>query len=214
MSDIITVGVNINEQAEAERESRSAFVRFAAVFFIVLTIIASLKTFVFMHVEVEGSSMENTMVDGDAVIVDKLAKIERGDVVVFKVKGVVMGETDENKMYIKRVIGIPGDTVWSENGVVYYSRDGVLETIADGDYVKGLTYLNYTARKTDIPKTVVPEGCYFLMGDNRAVSFDCRYFGEGRTPKCVSEDYICGVVPSFVIENKDSELLKALMRFV
>ena len=198
--NVIRVGLNILEERALERERTASFTRFICVFLSLLLLIACLRSFVFFSVQVEGSSMENTLQNGDKLVVDKTASLYRGAVVVFKVKGVV-----------------PGETVWSENGDVYREykdKDGnVVTEKVDEPYAKGLTYLRYSP-KIDVPKTVVPENCYFLMGDNRQASFDCRFFGNDRTPKCVSSEYICGVVPDFVVSNKDSKFLQALARFV
>ena len=215
--NFIRVGLNILEERALEKERTASFTRFICVFLSLLLLIACLRSFVFFSVQVEGSSMENTLQNGDKLVVDKTASLSRCAVVVFKVKGIVPGETDEEKMYIKRIIGVAGDTVWSENGDVYREykdKDGnVVTEKVDEPYAKGATYLRYSP-KIDVPKTVVPENCYFLMGDNRQASFDCRFFGNDRTPKCVSSEYICGVVPELVANNKDSKILQALMRFV
>ena len=217
--EIIEVGLNITQSRELERERKRSFIRFICVFLAVFAFIALVRSFVFFSVQVDGSSMENTLIDGDRLVVDRTGFLERGQVVVFYVNGVVPGETDPDKMFIKRIIGVPGDVIWSEDGVVYrsfVSSDGaIVEQKLDEPYAKGLTYMYLSHNlKTDIPKTVVPENCYFLMGDNRRVSKDCRYFGDEGEPKCVPAEKICGVVPEFVIENKGSKILQILMKYV
>lgn len=207
------IGYSITEAQEAERERSRSFVRFVAVFLIVFAFIAATRTFVYFSVQVDGASMENTLKNGDLLIVDRTRPLSRGEVVVFKVKGLVAGETDEDKMYIKRIIGMPGDTVWTENGYVCvsFTENGERKTVTlDEPYAKDLTYKDpYSySKKEDLPAVTVPEGSYFVMGDNRRHSSDSRIFGV------VDKSFIRGVVPSYVVENKDGKFIKFITRFV
>ncbi len=110
---------------------------------------------------IEGQSMEPNLHDGEYVLIDKVSYMlrtpERGDVVVF----VRPGERD----YIKRVIGLPGDTVEVRSGQVIVN--GVT---LDEPYLQQPTNSNYPAR-------MVEPGHYFVMGDNRNNSSDSRSFG-------------------------------------
>ncbi|MBO5713783.1 MAG: signal peptidase I [Clostridia bacterium] len=162
-------------------------------------------------VSVSQQSMTNTINDGDVLILDKLATVERGDVIVFK--------QNDNDDYIKRVIGIEGDTIYTENGVIYVER------FENGEYKKfkikesylknpsAGTYIEYFLCN-DIPKTVIGKGQYFVLGDNRESSQDSRTiyteYGEENPDTTapnyvglVSESQIIGVVHQFWIENKD-----------
>lgn len=200
----------IQEKEEKEEYSRS-FIRFVIVFLLVFVFIASLRSFVYQSVEVDGSSMENTFVDGDLLIVNKTIPLKRGEVVVFRVYGVVAGVTDKDRMYIKRIIGLPGDTVWTENGIVHRSyvvNGETVEEVLNETYVKGKTWKTSQMKGVDLPKTVVPANSYFMMGDNRQNSYDCRAFGA------VDKSFIVGVVPKFVVENKDNNVLKFFMKLV
>ena len=202
---------NITEEIEEKEEYRRSFIRFAVVFLLIFAFIASLRTFVYQSVEVDGSSMENTLYGGDLLVVDKTIPLSRGEVVVFRVYGVVAGVTDKDRMYIKRIIGMPGDTVWTENGVVHrsYEKNGeIIEEVLNEPYVKGKTWRTSSARGIDMPKTVVQENCYLMMGDNRENSYDCRAFGA------VDKSYIVGVVPPFVVANKDNALVKFFIKLV
>lgn len=127
---------------------------------IILGMICLFK-FVLMFNVIPSSSMESTIMTGDFVIGTRFdAKdIERYDIMVFNAP-------DEPESYfIKRVIGLPGETIEVRDGKVY--ADGVeldesfikeaMDTSGDGTYV-------------------VPEGCYFMMGDNRNNSKDSRYW--------------------------------------
>ena len=121
-------------------------------------------TFVGQRTEVEGASMENTLHNGDNLIVDKLSyrfhDPERFDIVIFKFPD------DESQLFIKRVIGLPGETVEILDGKVYI--DGSDTPLDD----------SFTAETPigDFGPYVVPEGSYFMLGDNRNCSRDSRYW--------------------------------------
>lgn len=120
------------------------------------------------------ASMENTIMVDDKVITYRLAylfsKPDRGDIVVFQAP-----DTPEED-YIKRVIGLPGETVEVIDGVVYIDGEPI-----DEDYLK-------EPMEGSFGPYEVPEGCYFMMGDNRNISWDARFWTE----KFVEKDKIRG----------------------
>lgn len=137
---------------------------------IVLAVIVAiiLKTFVFANAIVPTGSMENTIEEKDRIIASRLAYInsdpERYDVVIFKYPD------DETQFFVKRVIGLPGETVEIVNGIVYVTKtDG--ETIQlDDSFVTNCTPTG------DFGPYEVPAGSYFMLGDNRNSSWDSRYW--------------------------------------
>lgn len=108
---------------------------------------------------VEGSSMEANLHDGERLIVVKAAywfgEPQRGDIVIFT------HPLDAERTLVKRVIGLPGEQIEIKDSVVYINGSPLEEP-----YVKGTT--------SPFSMTEVPEGCYFVMGDNRQASSDSR----------------------------------------
>ena len=135
-----------------------------------------ITTFIIVNAKVPSASMENTVMTGDRLIANRLSykfsKPERYDIVVFKFPD------DESKLYIKRIIGLPGETVNIRNGEVY---------IDDSTEPLRSDFLHEPMRTPDASYTV-PEGCYFMMGDNRNKSSDSRLWNN----KFVAEDKILG----------------------
>jgi signal peptidase I len=122
-------------------------------------------TFLYQPVRVEGTSMQPELKNEDRLFINKFAyhfeSISRGDVVVFHYP------LDPAKSYIKRVIGLPGDTLRIDEGHVYVNGNRIHEP-----YVP----LRYQDDRS-IPEMVVPPNEYFVMGDHRSISSDSRDFG-------------------------------------
>lgn len=138
---------------------------FVASFFLILYI------FVVQPHEVSGSSMFPTFKDQEfllSYLLDiRFMQIRHGDVVVFH------APTDEEKLYIKRIIGMPGDTVHLENGYVFLNG----KKLDESAYLK-IEVLTYGGSFLHDGETkVVPDGSLFVMGDNRPYSSDSREWG-------------------------------------
>lgn len=119
-------------------------------------------------------SMENTIMTGSHIIINRLAYLnnepERGDVISF------WYPDNEEENYLKRIIGLPGETVEGKDGKIYING----EELEEG-YIKEVCYENFG------PYTV-PEESYFVMGDNRNHSKDSRYWNN----KYVRKEAIVG----------------------
>lgn len=149
---------------------------------IVLAVVIAwfLNTFIIANSRVPTGSMENTIMSKSRVIGSRLSYLasdpERGDVVIFHFPDDPTGKT----YFVKRVIGLPGETVTIIDGKVYI--DGS-ETPLDEPYLPEPMEGSYG------PYTV-PEGCYFMLGDNRNNSMDARFWDH----KFVEKDQIIAKV--------------------
>lgn len=135
-----------------------------------------LNNYVIVNAAVTSGSMEDTIMTDSRMMGFRLSYTftspERGDVIVFKYPD------DESKYFVKRVIGLPGETVTIIDGKVYI--DGNEEPIQE-DYLKETPLGSYGPY-------IVPKGCYFVMGDNRNGSNDSRFWVN----KYVAKDKILG----------------------
>jgi signal peptidase I len=146
---------------------------------IALAIVIPIRYFLFQPFFVRGESMDPNFADGDYLIVDEITyrfRIpERGEVVVFQ------SPTDASQRFIKRVIGLPGETVKVSNGqilIISSSGDKVLNETKYLDGIQTGGEINITLKNDE----------YFVLGDNRPFSFDSRRFGP------ITKDSIIGRV--------------------
>ena len=133
-------------------------------------LMAILYFFIGRPFTVSGQSMYPTLHNGDHMIMSKLGGINRFDVVILKAP-------DEDKEYIKRVIGMPGDTVEVKRGVLYINGKVVEQPFINSDNSKKTVFIDDFTLKELTGVDKVPEGKYFVMGDNRGVSKDSRMIG-------------------------------------
>lgn len=153
---------------------------------LVLTLLIYLviHTFVAQPFEVQQESMVPTIGEGEYVLIDKLTPrfdgYTYGDVVVFHPPA-SFGSGPDGIPFIKRVIGLPGDTILLENGRVFVTRRGGVPIRIEESYVArdldGRVVPTLCPAPTCSNEWVVPEGSYFVMGDNRSRSQDSRAFG-------------------------------------
>ena len=136
------------------------------VMMVVLALVIALiiNYLVILRVEIPTNSMENTIMAGSRVVVLRPAYLfsdpKRGDIVVFKYPD------DETQNYAKRIIGLPGETIEIRDGLVYVNG---FEEPLEEDYLKETPNGSYGPYE-------VPEDSYFMLGDNREVSEDSRFW--------------------------------------
>lgn len=191
--DLLTVELN-------EQKGRRRDMWITAVLVLICLMVVWTKFVWLEPIQVSGDSMNDTLVNGNMLVLDRLASPNYGDVVVF---------TKGGTPYIKRVIALGGDSVMIMDGNLYLKKSGQSEyVIQNEEYAKGRTYMYYydgLSRVHTEERTVfeVKNGEFFAMGDNREGSIDCR---DPRLGGAISLDYLDGVVHKFFIDNKDSPI--------
>src|SRR5579863_1636777 len=137
---------------------------------IALSLAVVIIIFLYQPVKVEGTSMAPLLSDQERIFINKFVyrfePIERGDVVVF------WYPIDHSKSFIKRVVGLPGETIEIRAGHVYVEGKELKEPYVPGNYLDGSSY----------PSVRIPAGNYFVMGDHRDSSNDSRVFGPVGRP--------------------------------
>ncbi len=156
-------------QAEPQKKTRlRLFIENVLYILVAIGLALVVQKFIIRPFVVNGASMDPTLTTGDYLLIDevtyKLREPERGDVVVFR------APPEPSKFFIKRIIGLPGDTV---------SIGGSIITITNAEHPKGFILSEPFITHSSINQLVkkVPEGEYFVMGDNRSGSFDSRSWG-------------------------------------
>jgi signal peptidase I len=144
-------------------------------------IVVPIRYFLFQPFFVKGQSMEPNYETGDYLIIDELSyrlrNPERGEVIVLKYPN------DPAQRYIKRLIGLPGETVQINNGqVTIYKVDSTIEILDESEYLAS------NVQTIGNKNVTLGEDEYFVLGDNRLVSSDSRVWG------IVPEKYIIGKV--------------------
>lgn len=131
-----------------------------------------IRGFLLIPVPVTGNSMDQTLSQGDMIVMEKFSRVKRFDVIVF--------QQPDGMIYIKRVIGLPGDEIRYEKDQLYINGSKVSEAFLTNNRSHDHQVSPYT---TDfqlselIGETHLPENEYFVMGDNRRISKDSRSFG-------------------------------------
>ena len=149
-------------------------------YLVIVLVVILIRTFIATPIKVNGTSMKNTLQHKDTMILNKidikLNKLERFDIVVI--------ETG-NTYIIKRVIGLPGETIKYQNGKLY----------VNGKKINDPYYKNNNT--SDFESTKIPKNHYYVLGDNRSDSIDSRIIGP------VSIDDIKGTTKLIIFPFKN-----------
>ncbi len=130
-------------------------------YILILIVIIFIRTFIVTLVRVDGSSMENTLHNGEILILNKLDKdFDRFDIIVIKYN---------NERLVKRIIGLPGEQVRYRNNQLFINGKKIKEKFIDGETA------NFNIMELGYNK--IPKNYYFVVGDNRDNSLDSRYIG-------------------------------------
>ena len=169
-----------HQQPKGFKKYASFFLELVKIAVIAFLIVLPIRYFLFQPFIVSGASMEPNFSSGDYLIVDEISyRFEgpkRGDVVIFNAGFI---PNYGNERFIKRVVGLPGETINIKDGKVDITKDG--QTFAlDENYLPGdVKTLGDVNLELEVEQ-------YFVLGDNRAYSYDSRMWGA------LPRDYIIG----------------------
>ena len=167
---------------------------------IIIVVVFFVKTFFISPFQIKGQSMYDSYYDGQFIIVDRFSYLsvsdikkwlpERWDVVVFR-----PGVNDEKEFYIKRIIGVPGDSIKIDEGKVFLKIEwqsdfAELDEVYLSDWNMESTFVSGKSKENTYK---VPEGGYFVMWDNRVASTDsrsCFSYCSGDTSNFVPKEAI------------------------
>lgn len=149
--------------------------------FLAFSIAVLVRGFLLIPVPVEGNSMEGTLNQGDMVLMEKISSIKRFDVIVFQMA--------DGSTYIKRVVGLPGESIEYKNDQLYVNGKKIEENFLQKNIKKDHASISYT-NDFDLESLLgvkkLGKNSYFVIGDNRRASKDSRSFGA------ISEEAILG----------------------
>ena len=161
-----------NEELEKEKEpeKKGSVLReicsWILTFALAIGLALLLKNYVIINATVPTGSMEHTIEPGDDLfglrLTYRFSEVERGDIIIFRFPD------DETQKYVKRVIGLPGETVTVNDGKIYIDDS---KTPLDEPYLK-----DEWVQATGPFEFEIPEDSYLVMGDNRNDSYDARYW--------------------------------------
>ncbi|EUJ27378.1 putative type-I signal peptidase [Listeria floridensis FSL S10-1187] len=156
-----------------------------------LVVAFAIRYFLISPVTVYGDSMDPTLHDGEHLFINKLSTPKRFDIIVFP------APDEEGSEYIKRIIGLPGDTIEYKKDTLYINGKKYEEPYLDAEKKElgGSGYLTKNFKLQDLPAVksakVVPKNQLFVLGDNRRISKDSRYIGF------IKQEDVIGKVISF-----------------
>lgn len=152
------------------KKLKSFFIEYGITLVCAVIIGFLLKTYVISIVNVNGTSMLPNFQNNNFILTDRIRlymhDIKRGDIIIFNSHDI------NNDNFIKRVIGLAGDTIEIKGGQVYLNGKEFNESYLDPGTI---TSCGSFLKENEIYK--VPDGCIFALGDNRKVSYDSRYLG-------------------------------------
>lgn len=143
------------------------FIKELIPYVVIIIIVVLFRTFIATPVRVDGSSMDPTLKNGDILVLNKLSKnYKRFDIVVIK---------SNNTKLVKRIIGLPGESIEYKNNLLYINGEVIDDVSLEKTEDFNLESL-YGIKK-------IPNGYYFVMGDNRDGSSDSRDYRVGLIKK-------------------------------
>ena len=169
---------------EKEKEIKST-IKEIMPYIIIIFVVILIRTFIVTPIKVNGTSMSETLQHGDTMLLNKISmkfnKINRFEIVVIKTS---------DSYLIKRVIGLPGETIEYKDGILYINNKKVKDP-----YYKDKNTI-------DFEKVTIPKNNYFVMGDNRGDSIDSRIIG------CIEKEDILGTTKLIIFPLSDIGIAK------
>lgn len=159
----------------------SFFVESVKLVILALLIVLPIRYFIFQPFFVQGSSMYPNFEDDDYLIIDEITyrfrKPQRGEVIIFQYP------KDESQLYIKRIIGLPGESLEIKDNKVYITNEEGTKTLKEG-------YIPESNETLGNIKVDLGEDEYFVLGDNRMFSSDSRRWGTVPEENIVGKAYL------------------------
>lgn len=165
-------GSSFNPKVSTGSEAISLIWEFLKIVVVAVALVFVIKTYLTQPFCVKGQSMQETYNDEDYILIDKLSyrinPPKRFDVIVFKYP------YDQTEYYIKRIIGLPGESVEIKNSqVIIYNSEN-----PEGMVLNEASYLLPEQKTSGVNRTEIKADNYFVLGDNRPQSSDSRYWGQ------------------------------------
>lgn len=183
-----------NQESKKEFNLKAEILSWVEVIAIAVILALFIDNFIIINATVPSGSMETTIMTGDRVLGLRFSywfkDPQRGDIVVFKYP--VDEARGKNTKFIKRIIGLPGETVEIKDGAVYINGEKLEEDYINGTWV--VANDGYTFE--------VPEDHYLMLGDNRNNSSDARYWPEIALREHVVDNVEDALPLSYVARNK------------
>lgn len=172
---LVACSVNQNTKQIIREYAESILIAFVLAMFI--------RTFFVQAFKIPTGSMRPTLIEGDRILVNKLIyrfkEPRRGDIIVFRYP------LNPKRDFIKRLIGLEGETVEINNGNIFINGEPT-----DNEILRKFYYYNYGKYGKEGVGVKVPERSFFVLGDNSAVSRDSRYWGFVRRKNLLGKAFL------------------------